>query len=556
VVLGAPGSGKSTFVRHLVLCLAGAHIDGWTRPAALPQLGAWPHGKLTPVYVELRRFVASTHFPANTNEQPTADHLWEYLKADVLRDDFAAYADDLKYDLENGHAVLILDGLDEVPYPEGELPKRQKQLRSLAQSLNDRYKDSRIIVASRPHAYEGWILPGFEAITIAAFEDQHRIELATRLYRTAGLGEQDATERANALNAALEPVDDELKDRPLFVTLMAIIFLENEGSVPTRGGALYRQSILLLLDKWTQSKLGMKALPDILGTRTVAELSDRLAALAYDVQAQHGEKPGTPEIPEEWLYKHLKPMGRTVAAELIPYLCENAGVLVSPGQNAERDVFRFAHRSFQEYLAAVQVLATCDAAKAFAQVRTLIQSKPQTWREPMLLLGDALIDADRVGELWDVIDSLLDDADPPEQIAADDARWWGVWLAARLVEEHQPHESRTGRGERAIRDSLIDWLVKLVETPRALRPVERAACGRALGLLGDPRPGVLELDFGDDYWCDVPAGTHSLGSDEDIDNPKHTATLNGFKIGKYPITYRQFQAFLDDIAILGEDELL
>lgn len=68
---------------------------------------------------------------------------------------------DLRYDLEHGHAVLILDGLDEVPYPEGKLKQRQGQLISLMQSLNTRYADSRTLVASRPYAYEGWTLPGF-----------------------------------------------------------------------------------------------------------------------------------------------------------------------------------------------------------------------------------------------------------------------------------------------------------------------------------------------------------------------------------------------------------
>jgi hypothetical protein len=155
VFLGAPGIGKSTFVRHLALCLAGAQLDGWTRPANLGTLSPWPHGALTPVYVELRRFVASRHFPARLNELPTAEHLWAYIKADLLSDELAAYADDLKQDLEQGHAVLILDGLDEVPYPEGQLSARQRQLQHLAASIHDTFAPSRVVVASRPYAMRG-----------------------------------------------------------------------------------------------------------------------------------------------------------------------------------------------------------------------------------------------------------------------------------------------------------------------------------------------------------------------------------------------------------------
>jgi len=78
VILGAPGSGKSTFVKFLALCLAGSGIDDWTRQASIAALDNWPHGVLTPVYIELRRFVASKYFP-DIKTPATADHLWDYI---------------------------------------------------------------------------------------------------------------------------------------------------------------------------------------------------------------------------------------------------------------------------------------------------------------------------------------------------------------------------------------------------------------------------------------------------------------------------------------------
>ncbi len=553
VILGAPGSGKSTFVKFLALCLAGSGIDDWTRGVSIAALDNWPHGALTPVYVELRRLVASKHFPADVKTPATADHLWAYIQHEVLvlGEALAAYAEDLRYDLEHGHAVLILDGLDEVPYPEGKLKQRQQQLISLAQSLNTRYATSRIIVASRPYAYEGWTLPGFQAVTITEFEDDHREALASRLYRTAGLDEDTAKAKAQALNQQLEEIDPELKDRPLFVTLMATIYLRGDSEgLPTRRGALYRESILLLLDRWTQSKAGAPSLIEILRFKSLDDLYARLAALAYEVHEQYGEQPGTPEIDESLLYRHLKPLGRSIAAELIPYLSENAGVLVCPGQDGEKDVFHFAHRTFQEYLAAAHLMTRCAEADSFDRVRELITGKPQVWRVPCVLAGDVLADTDRRGDLWGLIGTLLED-DPPT--SGDDPRWWLVWLAATVSTEQKLHEQEklNRRTEQPVRDALIDWTLALIKTPQALSPVERAFCGRALSLLDDPRPGVGLTSDGlpDIAWSAViPPGEYPIGGDEgayeSLPAERYTLTYS-YHLSQYPVTYAQFAAFID-----------
>src|SRR5690606_22678602 len=109
-------------------------------------------------------------------------------------------------------------------------------------------------------------------------------------------------------------------------------------------------------------------------------------------------------------------------------------------------------------------------------------------------------------------------------------------------------------------DQLRNWTLALIKTPQALQPVERAACGRALSLLGDPRPGVGTMRVTIDgkivelpqiEWCEIhapPDGVFMLGTDDDDedDNPPREVELKyRFKMGKYLITYQQFQAFVD-----------
>lgn len=70
---------------------------------------------------------------------------------------------------------------------------------------------------------------------------------------------------------------------------------------------------------------------------------------------------------------------------------------------------------------------------------------------------------------------------------------------------------------------------------------QRAIIGVRLSLLGDPRPGVgLRADgLPDLVWCAVPGGEVTLEEDAG------TFTVEPFQIAQYPVTYRQYRAFLD-----------
>jgi formylglycine-generating enzyme required for sulfatase activity len=571
VILGGPGSGKSTFARHLVLCLAGEQLQNKVRNISLESVKNWPHGSLTPLYIELRAFISSKHFPENLNIMPTADHLWQYILDYVLGEDLVAYATQLKYDLTQGHALLVLDGLDEVPYPPGKnnLNKRQDQLKSFVRSLTDTYGKTRILVTSRPYAYEGWTLPGFTSVELAPFIDNERQDLMINLFRAGGDTDEIAQDKARRLNQSLRNVDPELKDRPLFVTLMSTIFATEEEGLPTHKGALYRKSVWLLLDRWTKSKPNARSLTELLGNTTPEELLNRLSELAYDVHEKAGDQQQVPEIPRQTLFMHLFQMQiddpLVDATALLAYLSENAGVLVSPGDMSGQGEFYFAHRTFQEYLAAFHIASTCIENDSYRILYELITSNPQKWRVPCALVADVLSDKGRKSELWRLLADLLE-AEPALQQG--DPSWWAAWLASEITVEQRLHLQKklNRRTERPIRDGLVSWLVAAIEV-EALHPIERMACGRTLGLLEDPRSGVSLRPDGlpDIAWGnEVPSGTYIIGSNDQLSTttirldyslPEHEVTFDyNFRLSKYPVTMIQFDAFLQAEDGFGADE--
>jgi formylglycine-generating enzyme required for sulfatase activity len=71
---------------------------------------------------------------------------------------------------------------------------------------------------------------------------------------------------------------------------------------------------------------------------------------------------------------------------------------------------------------------------------------------------------------------------------------------------------------------------------------QRSAIGERLCIIGDSRPGIgLRPDgFPNIVWCQVPRGRITLK-----DNAKSAFVIESFYIAKYPITYVQFQAFID-----------
>lgn len=103
--------------------------------------------------------------------------------------------------------------------------------------------------------------------------------------------------------------------------------------------------------------------------------------------------------------------------------------------------------------------------------------------------------------------------------------------------------------------SVIQALKEVMTDDGTVNILRRAAAGRVLAKLGDPRPGVgLDANgLPDIAWCDIEPGPFIMGNTEeqakrDNERPQFTCNLicQPYRIGRYSVTNEQFNAFVKD----------
>ncbi|MEW5988907.1 MAG: SUMF1/EgtB/PvdO family nonheme iron enzyme [Chloroflexota bacterium] len=572
VLLGKPGSGKSTLVNFVALCLAGEGL-GWggglarsgdrpqpEEPVNLSRLAGqgWTLPALLPVRVILRDYAA--------RGLPAGQGLWAFIVAELEsvtceEGTLAGFAPFLKPHLEKQGGLLLLDGLDEVP----EAHQRRRQLRQAIQGFARDFPRVRIVVTSRPYAYDDpeWQLPGFDRAELLDFSPEQIKTYVGRWYTATGrqdreLGPTRAGQYAEQLKREVErnPSLAELAPRPLLLALMVSLHRwRGGGALPQEREKLYDQSVELLLDLWQRPKQLYDAQGRPLREETsalaelgisTADLRDALSTVAFQAHRDQPNRVGTADVAGSALAAALfdAPSRRPDVSEkrIIQYVEERAGLLEERGLDRQgHRIYAFPHRTFQEYLAACYLLKRDTFPEEMVELAT---HQPERWREAVLLAANRQLERSPA-LVWDLIDALCLLAWPMADQTFAEPEGWGAALAGELLVETGLYENPSARHTEKL-ERVRTWQ-RVLLTSGALTPRARATAGVSLACLNDPRREVTTVEAM--RFCYVPAGPFWMGSDgeEADEQPCHLVNLEyDYWLGLYPVTNAQFQVFVDE----------
>jgi hypothetical protein len=363
-IVGGPGTGKTTTLRWLAIISALPGIEGRQTRSRF----GLPAEPLVPVYVRFRQFAERFQQRGFHGVEGRVGLVADFLAAQFegglvgtapTRTEALQIAQEI---LESESSILLFDGLDEV----ADETIRNRLFQAVA-DLIQKYKAPRVIVCSRPYAFQSERSP----LELSLFEPlpldrSGRRTFARQWYRSvrSHLGtvmpEAQAETLADDLAKTAETLPD-LAEVPLLFSILALVHFNRQG-LPVERAMLYDYATLAMLGHWERDRsgrdLGDDAIPadwsrklelNETGIRRVVE------CLAHDVQCgesggEFDQSSAITALSEGLLSaatrSHYGAAER--AALLLRLLADRSGLV----QERNPGVFAFIHLSFQEYLTA------------------------------------------------------------------------------------------------------------------------------------------------------------------------------------------------------------
>ncbi|WP_405945421.1 NACHT domain-containing protein [Streptomyces prunicolor] len=332
LVRGLAGSGKTTLLQWLALATARRNL-----PGELAHLDS-----CLPFVLPLRTLIRRGELPAPQ----------EYLAAvgcPLHAAQPPGWADQV---LADGLALLLIDGIDEVPQTQ------RTHTRQWLRELLAAYPQAAYLVTTRPSAVpEGWLADSdFTELTVRPMSTRDVAVFVTRWHTAAAAGTNDPQERAHlaALDEALKDTVRSQRDlarlttTPLLCALVCALHRDRRGHLPRGRMELYEAALSMLLHRRDRER-DIDA-PEGL-TLTEHQSIQLLQRLAYWL-IRNGQTELDHDTAHTLIDDALPAMPHLASqadgAGVLGHLVARSGLLRTP----TAETIDFVHRTFQDYLGA------------------------------------------------------------------------------------------------------------------------------------------------------------------------------------------------------------
>ena len=381
VLLGAPGSGKTTLASYFALMLCEQAGNDPT------QIGLEKEQDWLPVVIRIRDWVLKPELSVLKYLRWYAE---DSLSVKVLPIGF------FEHWLERGRALILLDGLDEVV--------DEAQRRSVVEQIETflgQYEHCPAVITSRPAGYrwDFFNLEAFPHYTLEPFDDKQVDTFIDHWYDSRELDKGLAKRRKEDLRSAFKGNDRirQLATNPLLLTIIALIH-RYQAELPRRRFKLYESAVETLLTSWDSGK-DIK-LYSVLQHLKSDDLLYVLKKLAYWIHTQGsaGETDGGTLIETDELMRQLQKEikaqkkcesheAKAEAKRFVDFIQRRTGLLNEQG----KDRYAFVHKTFQEYLTAEEIYDRFTEGEDDAIVDHIqAHLHDPHWREVLLLLVSKL----------------------------------------------------------------------------------------------------------------------------------------------------------------------
>lgn len=589
VLCGPPGSGKSTFIKHLVWALAKRGLDQINQQTSL--YGWVDQQRLLPIFIPLRRLAGMLADKGlNLNAEP---------KIGLLLDAFAKYLHD-QYGLneprqlldaglrQQGKALFLLDGLDEVPLEATKESIDRVSLLRFLRIFADCMPHSRIVITCRSRAWTQeysqltqWPmdeLAPFTGAQITHFISYWFSQLVSHRVMNNDQATQYSTQLLQALNNPKRHALRTMAKNPLLLSMMVSVLAEN-GRLPHDRHSLYEQILSQLLGIWDVKRDGQN-LGQAIGDERINSHDLRnhvLNRLSYDAHLNATSKDGRGRIQNRDLkHEFMEYFARINVADpyraaerCIGYIDQRSGLL---HPEDDGNVYAFAHLVLQEYSAGCHLLAH----ESTEQI--LVLRRDDRWREPIFSgIGFLFSTALGASKIEQVLTALIDKYEYDSDSYKPITDWYrDLILAAEVGVDYgwsvlRSNHININRIKRILRRGLAQLLddrdngqAALEYTEgRLIDPIpllikERQLAVELLAGLGDPRYPVSlenwqqetlhlsrEFDYsGNHYWRYVPGGYYQVGGWNE--QPPYTIVeLQPYWVGRFMVTVDQYRTFIN-----------